>query len=406
MTETRWGIIGPGSIAHNFADGLKEAPSGRLVAIASRDERRRRTFGDDYAIAADKRHADYAALAADPDVDAIYICTPHPFHAEPSVMALRAGKPVLCEKPAGMTAAQVVAMTEVARQQGVFFAEAFMYRYHPQIARLVEIIRSGEIGEVRHIRVSFGFNARLDPASRLYDRGLGGGGMLDVGVYPASLSRLVAGVAIGQPFDNPVEVKGIGHMGETDVDEEAYALLKFGSGITAECATAVRHQMDNGLTVIGSRGQIRLPDPWVPGRNAGPSDAILQVTFDGATRTEEIRRKEQLFAFEAEAVSAAIRDGKTEPDPPAATWADSIGNAETLDRWRHQVGYVFAAADVAVSRRLPGLIPAGLPEVPRREMAGVDRPVSTLIMGCDNRSKRCRASLPICRIFLPRGLRS
>ena len=103
MRSLRWGIIGPGAIAHNFADGLKEAPSGALLAIASRDEGRRAKFGDEYGIAAEKRYSDYAALAADADVDAVYISTPHPFHAELAIMAMRVGKPVLCEKPAGMT---------------------------------------------------------------------------------------------------------------------------------------------------------------------------------------------------------------------------------------------------------------------------------------------------------------
>jgi predicted dehydrogenase/aryl-alcohol dehydrogenase-like predicted oxidoreductase len=386
MSETRWGIFGPGAIAHNFADGLKEAPSGRLVAIASRSEERRRTFGDDYAIDAHKRYADYAALAADPDVDAIYVCTPHPFHAELAILAMRAGKAVLCEKPAGMSAAQVSAMVSVAADAGVFFAEAFMYRYHPQIARMVELIRSGEIGEVRHIRAAMGFSAGLNPHSRLYDRALGGGAILDVGVYPISIARLVAGAAINRPFDNPVSLKAIGHLGETHVDEEAYALLQFESGVMAECATAIRRNMDNSATIYGTKGEIHLPDPWVPGRNAGPSDAMIRVTADGESRTEDIRRPEQLFAFEAEAVSAAIRDGRGEPEPPAAGWADSIGNAEAIDRWRREIGLSFGPADPAVARRLTHVIPNALPRVPRRELDGIDRPVSALVMGCDNQA--------------------
>ncbi len=386
MTQTRWGIIGPGSIAHNFADGLKEAPSGTLVAIASRDESRRQSFGDEYGIAPDKRYGDYATLSADPDIDTIYICTPHPFHAELSVMAMRAGKSVLCEKPAGMCAAQVDAMVKVAEQAGTFFAEAFMYRYHPQIARLVEIVRSGEIGEIRHIHASMGFIAPTNPASRLYDRSLGGGALLDVGVYPVSLARLVAGAAIDRPFDNPVVVKGVGHIGQTRVDEEAYALLEFASGITAQCTTAIRQDMTRTATIIGSAGNIHLPDPWVPGRNAGPSDATIEVTVDSETRTEDIRQPEHLFTFEAEAVSAAIANGKTEPDAPAANWADSIGNAETLDRWRHEIGYVYSVCDPAVSRKLSGLIPAGLPRIPMRNIDGIDCAVSALVMGCDNQA--------------------
>ena len=386
MNRTRWGIIGPGAIAHNFADGLKEAPSGELVAIASRDEARRGRFGDAYAIAADKRYADYTALAAEPDVDAVYISTPHPFHAELAIMAMRAGKPVLCEKPAGMTASQVVAMTDVAAQEDVFFMEAFMYRCHPQIARMLEILASGEIGDILHIRAAFGYAAPFDPESRAYSKALGGGGILDVGCYPVSFARLVAGAAIGRPFDNPDTVAAVGTIGRSGVDEAASALLQFPSGVTAECAAAVTRALDNSATITGSRGSLHLPDPWVPGRNAGPSDATISVTVDGKARMEEIKRDEHLFAFEAEAASRAILEGSKEPAPPALGHADSVGNAETLDRWRHAVGYAVTEESTAGNRVLPGVLPPDVPTVPRQGIDGVGRPVSRLIMGCDNKN--------------------
>ena len=184
----RWGIIGPGAIAHNYADGLAQSTSGKLVAIAGRDAARRAAFGDAYAIPAAKRFATYAAIMADPEVDAIYISTPHPWHAELSIAALRAGKHVLCEKPAGMNSAEVIAVTEVATQEGRFFMEAFMYRCHPQIARALEIITSGEIGTPQHIRTQFGFNAPYRDGSRLYEMALGGGGTLDVPIAEAEFA--------------------------------------------------------------------------------------------------------------------------------------------------------------------------------------------------------------------------
>ena len=386
MGSVKWGIIGPGAIAHNFADGLKEAPSGELLAIARRNEGRRAEFGDEYGIAPEKRHSDYAALAADADVDAVYISTPHPFHAELAIMAMRAGKPVLCEKPAGMTAGQVVALTEVAAQQGVFFMEAFMYRCHPQIARMLEILRSGEIGEIRHIRAAFGFNAPFNPESRAYDKALGGGGILDVGCYPVSLARLVAGVAADAPFENPDEVAAIGTIGRSGVDETAHALLKFPSGVTAECAAAVARNMDNSATITGSKGSLYLPDPWVPGRNAGPSDTTIVVTVGEERREEQIRRPEHLFAFEAELASRSILDGRSEPEAPAAGWADSIGNAETLDRWRQAIGYTLLQETPEGNRLLPGVLPRGGPTVPRQKIDGLEMPVSRLIMGCDNKN--------------------
>ena len=382
----RWGIIGPGAIAHNFADGLAQSQSGRLTAIASRDAARRKAFGDLYAVPEAARHADHATLLAAPDVDAIYVSTPHPWHAELSIAALRAGKHVLCEKPAGMNAAEVIAVTEVAAQQGRFFMEAFMYRCHPQIARVLQIIAAGEIGVPHHIKTHFGFNAPFTPGSRLYDMALGGGAILDVGGYPVSFARLIAGAAEAKPFANPVAVKGTGVLAPTGVDAVAYGLLTFASGFTAEIATACGRNLDNRAIISGPLGQIVIDDPWVPGRNAGPSDATIHVTVGQATRTEVLRDPRMLFAFEAELVSRAIADGLLQAPHPAPSHADSIGNNDTLDRWRAEVGYRTFAENPATNRVLPGVLPAGLPPMPRITLDGVAQPVSRLILGCDNRN--------------------
>ena len=382
----RWGIIGPGAIAHNFADGLAQSKSGRLTAIASRDPSRRTAFGDRYAVPGVARYADHTALLADADVDAIYVSTPHPWHAEMSIAALRAGKHVLCEKPAGMNAAEVVAVTEVARQQGRFFMEAFMYRCHPQIARVLEIIASGEIGVPHHIKTHFGFNAPFSPGSRLYDKALGGGAILDVGGYPVSLARLIAGAAAGLPFADPVSVKGTGTLAPTGVDAVAYGLLTFASGFSAEIATACGRTMDMRAVISGPLGQIVIDDPWVPGRNEGPSDATIHVTVGKESRSEVLRDARMLFAFEAELVSAAIAAGELQAPHPAPSHADSIGNNETLDRWRAEVGYATFAENPATNRVLPGLLPKGLPEMPKIVLQGVTEPVSKLILGCDNRN--------------------
>jgi predicted dehydrogenase/aryl-alcohol dehydrogenase-like predicted oxidoreductase len=386
MAITRWGIIGPGDIAHNFADGLKKADSGKLTAIASRDAARRMAFGDDYSIPEGKRYSTYEALAADPEIDAIYVSTPHPWHAELSIMAMRHGKAVVCEKPMGMNAGEAAAVTEAAAQAGVFFMEAFMYRCHPQIARLVEIIRSGEIGTVRHVRASFGFSSERNPASRLYDPMLGGGGILDVGCYPVSASRLIAGAAIGAGFDNPVTVKGVAVMGPTGVDETAYGLLTFRSGITAEIACSVRSEMENAVIAVGDKGSVRLGNPWVPGRNAGPSDAAIEVTAGDKTRVEEVKSHHHLFAFEAELASRLIAEGRKQAVSPAMSHGDSVGNADTLDRWRQEVGYVTFAERPKTNRRLSGIIPSGLPPMPKVKLDGVKLPVSRLAIGCDNKN--------------------
>ena len=192
-----------------------------------------------------------------------------------------------------------------------------MYRCHPQIARVLAVIASGEIGALTHIKTHFGFNAGFNDASRLYNAALGGGGILDVGGYPVSLARLIAGAAVGEAFANPLTVKGIGVLAATGVDAVAYGLLGFASGVTAEIAVAVARNMDNRAVISGTKGQIVIDDPWVPGRNTGPSTTTLQITVEGVSRTEVLGDDRMLFAFEAEVASRAIADGLLQAPHPA-----------------------------------------------------------------------------------------
>ncbi len=385
MNQIRWGIIGPGSIAQNFATGLSEAKSGILSAIASTSAERRVSFGERNQVAANKRYSTYEALIADKDVDAIYIATPHPFHAQWAIKAMRGGKAVLVEKPAGMNGAEVTALTEVAEQCGVFFMEAYMYRCHPQIARLLELIASGEIGTLRHLKVNFGFNAAFNANSRLYDRNLGGGGILDVGGYTLSLARLVAGASMGQPFAEPTALKGVGIVGKSGVDEVAHGLLKFSNGFIAEIAVAISRNMDNRAIISGDKGTIILADPWVPGRNAGPSDTTITITVDGKSRVEEINNPHQLFSFEAELASRAILGGHKQAPHPAMSWADSIGNNLAQDRWRSELGYFTFSEDPKLNTKTPGILPSGLPQIPKIKIADLEKPISQLVIGCDNK---------------------
>ncbi|MEM8732128.1 MAG: aldo/keto reductase [Pseudomonadota bacterium] len=384
MTPVKWGIIGPGTIAHNFAQGLSEIDDGQLVAISSRTPERRQAFGERFGVAEDKRYPSYHDLLSDETVDAVYIATPHVSHAQISLDAIRAGKAVLCEKPGGLCANEVTAVLEAAAGAGAFYVEGLMYRAHPQIARLVDLLQSGEIGTVQHIRSSFGFDAPVDPASRLFNPDMAGGAILDVGIYPVSLARLVAGVAMGGTVADPVKVAGVGVIGTTGVDEIAHAHLLFDQGITADVATAVTRTMENDALITGTKGTIRLPDPWTPGRNAGPSDAVIEITVDGQTRTEELKDPRMLFAHEAEMASRAIASGQAGPSFPAPDAADSIATMRVLDSWRRQVGYQLPGDTVAGLRHLTGIMPAGLPKMTYQRIDGLDRDISKLIIGCDN----------------------
>ncbi len=384
-SKVGWAILGPGSIAANFAQGLAESESGRLVAVAGRDTDRRNAFAERFGVAAPLRHAHLDALLNHESVEAVYIATPHPFHAELAVRAMRAGRHVLVEKPAGLVPGEVTAMTEVAAQQGVFLMEGLMYRCHPQIARLVDIVVSGVIGEVRHIEASFGFASSFEAASRLDCPELGGGAILDVGIYPVSFARLVAGVARGLPFNEPVRVEGVGQLGPSGADETAHALLLFEHGVVAECSASIRRDLANTATITGTAGSVHLPDPWTPGRDSGPSDAVLEVSSHGVSRTESVSDPRILFAHEAESASRWIRLGLLEARSPAPSWRDSVGTAEVTAAWRRTVGYELPVETPAGTRVLPGALPPGLPEIPQVPINGMTGEISALIMGCDNR---------------------
>ena len=330
-TKLQWGLIGTGTIARTFARGLRESRSGELVAIGSRSNHSALAFAKEFPAAC---HGSSEALLADPRVQAVHISTPHTSHAEWAVRAAEAGKHILCEKPLAMSHQEAQAVVQAARRHNVFLMEAFMYRCHPQTARLVELIASQPIGEIKLIRATFSFSFPYDPQSRLLNAELGGGGILDVGCYCTSMARLIAGAAEGKPFLNPVEVKGSGHIGATGVDEYAVASLKFPNSILAQIAAGVQLDLENNVRIVGTKGSILVPDPWaINGGKAGFSKILL---FKSHIPEEIVIQTDHgLYAIEADHVAERVALGHTQS--PAVPWDDTLGNMETLDRWRAEV---------------------------------------------------------------------
>jgi len=351
--KLRWGILAAGGIARKFAKGVAHSRTGRVVAVGSRTREKADAFGDEFAVA--NRHAGYEALLADGEVDAVYVATPHPMHAEWAVKAAEAGKHVLCEKPIGINHAEAAAIVEAARRRDVFLMEAFMYRCHPQTARLVELIREKAIGDVRVIKAAFSYRAGFDPEGRLFSKALGGGGILDVGCYPVSASRLIAGVAAGQPFADPVEVKGCGHLGVTGVDEWAVASLRFPGDILAQVAAGISVNQANTLEVYGTEGRLVVPWPWIPSREGGSTRILIHRDGEKEPREVVIETAEWLYGIEADVVAANLE--RRQAPSPAMSWDDTLGNMKTLDRWRESIGLVYeseqAKAAPKARRRRP-----------------------------------------------------
>ncbi len=341
--QVAWGILGPGTIANNFAVGLAQTPAAKLLAAGGRTPERLAEFGERHGV--ERLYGSYEALVADPDLDVIYVATPHSFHLAHGLLAIEAGKGLMVEKPAGLGASDVETLVAAARKADVFFMEAYKCRSHPQTARLVELVREGAIGRLTHIEAKNGGFKERDPASRLFDPALGGGGILDIGCYPVTTVRLIAGAAKGLSYAEPVTLEARGEIGPTGVDEIAEAELDFGDGLTASIGCALRRQMEDTLVLTGTGGTIRLPVPWRPGRNEGPSDARIVIKTAEGTHEEWLRDPRQLFAFEAETATNAILAGLKTAPWPALSGEESILNAKVIDRWREGVGLLVLASD-------------------------------------------------------------
>ena len=378
-----WGIIGAGHIAKALARGLEHSRTGRLLAVGSRTIEKANAFADEFKVP--KRYGSYEELLADPEVQVVYVATPHPMHTEWAIKAAEAKKNILCEKPIGINFAEAMAIVEAAERNNVFLMEAFMYRCHPQTKKLIELLKEKAIGQVRVIQATFSFGAGYNLESRLLNNALGGGGILDVGGYPVSMSRLIAGIANGKDFIEPIEVKGCGYLGaESRVDEYAVAVAKFPGNIIAELATGVQVTQDNSVRIYGSEGNIVIPWPWIPARESGQ----VKMTLTKGKETKEIviDCAEWLYGIEADVVGDAVMQGKKQAPSPAMTWEDTFGNMKTLDMWRESIGLVYDAekpenVTYTMSRRPLTVKPNNMKY---GEIAGVDKKISRLVMGVDH----------------------
>jgi predicted dehydrogenase len=316
----RWGILGTGSIAKKFATGLTAVPEADLVAVGSRSQTTADIFADEFG--APRRHASYEGLANDADVDAIYVATPHSLHRENSILCLRAGKAVLCEKPFTINAAQAADVIAVAREEGSFLMEAMWSRFLPAMKRVREVLAAGAIGKVHIVSADFGFRAAVNPQGRLFRPDLGGGALLDVGVYTISLASMVLGT--------PSRIASLAQLGETDVDERAAMVLAYGEGQLAVLHTAIRTNTPQEALVMGTEGWIRLHSPWwrpdtftisMPGQE----DETVHMPFDGNG-----------YGYEAIEVMNCVRAGKSESD--VMPLDETLQIMETMDQIRAQWG--------------------------------------------------------------------
>lgn len=324
----KWGIIGVGKIAEKFATDLKSVKNAQLHAVASSSSlERAQDFANRYN--APFAYDSYENIFQTPDLDAIYIATPHTLHADNTLLCLKHKIPVLCEKPFAMNLKQVQEMVESARKNDTFLMEAMWTRFIPAINKTLELIKEGAIGQVRNIQADFGFNAPFLPEKRLLNPNLGGGALLDIGIYPAYLSLLILGY--------PSEVKAISNFGSTGIDETTSFILDFKNEATANLSCTLRSRTRTEALIYGEKGYIH-----IEGRFMEAKKITLYVTDQKPVKFN-FPRKTFGYNFEIEEVNECLRAGKKESDKMPLTM--SVKLISLLDEIREKAGIFYDGID-------------------------------------------------------------
>ena len=326
--EIRWGIVGPGRIAESVLPDFAHVPHARPVAVASRARERADAFAARHGL--DRAHGSYAAILADPDVDVLYVATPHPQHHAFALAALRAGKALLVEKSFTATTAGAAEVIDLARETGVFTMEAMWTRFQPAVVAMRQLIADGAIGEVRSAQADLGVAREYDPADRLFAMELGGGALLDLGVYVVSFAQMLLGT--------PQRVVATGSLYPTGADAEAGILLGYDDGRTATLLTSLRNALPGQARVFGTTGWIDVlprfhhPDTIVLHR-AGAEPETITRPRSGAG-----------YAHELIEVTECLRAGRTES--AVMPLADTLAVQDVLGQAAEQLGVRHREADV------------------------------------------------------------
>lgn len=322
-----WAILGCGKIARKFSSDLKLLPNARLYAAAARDTQKAHEFAREFGF--EKAYGSYQELVNDPAVDVVYIATPHSHHHEHTLLCLNHGKAVLCEKAFALTRAEAAEMVETARARQLFLMEAFWTRFQPSYQKTLEILRSGQLGAVKIVRSDFAFNAPYDPEKRLYNLELGGGSLLDIGIYPvfAALS------ALGKPD----RIKALASFSPTGAEESVTMAFQYAGGEMASLYSSFAAYSSIVTDYACEKGFLRLERRWF-------APTSITIWHEG-DREERITFENIGSGYQHEAahVMACLDAGKTESDLMPLDF--SLLQMETLDRVRSEAGIVFPGRD-------------------------------------------------------------
>lgn len=318
-----WGIIGPGKIARQFAADLAFIPGAQVHAVASRESSRAQAFAADFG--APFHYGNYLDILDCPDLDAVYVATPHVGHFDNTIRCLEAGIPVLCEKPLAMNFRQVELLIDTARRKNTFLMEALWTRFLPSTRFLLELIRKGEIGELVGVKADFGFRSDLPPEDRIFNKALGGGALLDIGIYPVFLALLLFGKAS--------EIKAMAKIGSTGVDEDTHVLLRYPGGQLAQLHASFLADTRREAYVYGDAGTIHLHADWYQ---------QTQLSIFGSKseqRSYPIEKKGLGYHYEAQEMMDCIAAGKIESEKMSHAFSAAL--MLSLDSIRREIGLIY-----------------------------------------------------------------
>jgi len=322
--SVRWGILGTGRIAKAFANALKDTPGAVLAGVGSRTLDSAQAFTAEFGGTA---YGSYEALAQADDIDLIYVGTPHPMHFENVRMALEAGKGVLCEKAFTVNRAEAEQLVALARAKNLFLMEAMWSRYLPGLAEVRRIVESGEIGKTVQVIADLGFASPAGPEHRLFNPALGGGALLDIGIYPLSIA-----VALLGPVESVVAQADIGATG---VDEQTSFVLKHRGGGLSSCSCSLRAHLPSELTIAGDRGRVRMHTKF------HHAQTVTVTGLDNVARTVDTPYLGNGYVHEVIEAQRCWQAGLIES--PGMTHDDTLALMGVMDEIRRQIGLTYAA---------------------------------------------------------------
>lgn len=314
LQKIRWGIIGLGNIATKFAQVIKKMNGVELEAVASRVKGKAEVFGRLFDVPENKCYGSYEEILRDDNVDAVYVAVPHTFHKNISIMSLKSGKATLCEKPVTINEGEIKEIVNIAEENKMFFMEAMKTRFLPVNQKVKALINEGIIGDVRLLQADFAFEAPFDPANRLFDKKLGGGALLDVGVYNISYSCFILG-------NDPVTIKSDLFFGKTGVDESFSINLNYEGGAIAQLYGAINVNTIRNATLFGTKGRICV--------SRFSNAEFATIFINGKEQNIHLPFEINGFEYQIQEVINCLNEGKLQSD--IMSWKDSIEIMKIID---------------------------------------------------------------------------